>query len=71
MSKLQLLTIEIFVPEDARNRLTTDKQVMAAIRHLVRRQPEKEADIIFFLVGDKMLRNKFHSAAAPVDDSSI
>ena len=48
MSKLQLLTIEIFVPEDARNRLTTDKQVMAAIRHLVRRQPEKEADIIFF-----------------------
>ena len=37
----------MFVPEDTRNRLTTDKQVMACIRHLVRKQPEKEADIIF------------------------
>ena len=38
MSKLQLLTTEIFVPEYARNRFTTDIQVMASIRHLVRKE---------------------------------
>ena len=62
MSKLQLLTTEIFVPEDARNRFTTDIQVMASIRHLVRKESNRKGGRYnFFLARDKALRHNLRS----------